>query len=83
MKWQEPPPSQRGSGRRLTYLSEAAELRAHPGQWALLGAFAPAQVTNIKQGYLKAFRPAGEFDAIGRKRDDGKYDIYIRYIGKV
>jgi hypothetical protein len=63
------------------WLPEAAELRACPGKWALL-CTKPVKPGHqmalaIRKGGLKAFRPAGTFDAVCRK---GK--VYVRYLGE-
>ena len=38
-------------------------------------------ITRINKGQNTAFRPAGAFEAVGRKTDDGTYSIWARYIG--
>lgn len=86
------PPS--GRSRRSTdggegtvrYQEEANKLRSRPGQWALLKTYAKhgaasAFVTETKKGKYVAFRPAGSFDAVSRKRGD-KTNVYVRYTGK-
>ena len=80
MKWQEPPATKggRGSNRWREIL---AKLQERPGQWALvLEGGSSANVSHIKSGVYGGGIP-GAFEATGRKRPDGRYDIYARYVG--
>lgn len=77
-----PPPG--GVGRPVLYEEEAAELRGRPGEWALIAdSAASSMASNIKYGTLKAFRPAGTFEAVCRKQKHGYGEIYARYVGEV
>lgn len=92
LRWEDPPTAHSAAGKpkqpRRTdkWRTVAAELRARPGEWAVLleaerfgngGGIAG----KIKAGDLAAFRPAGSFDATTRTVD-GLYAVYARYIGE-
>lgn len=70
-----------GGVHRVSWVAEAAELRAHHGEWRLLvdrdtrdGARCTA--SQINRGALYAFRPAGDFEA----RVEGTA-VHARYLG--
>lgn len=73
--WEDPP----DPGRRRTsrdWAAIEAELRAHPGKWALVW-------ENVKSaghaGHRRTmFRTMG-FDVRSAKRDDGLFNVYVRW----
>ena len=93
LKWQDPPAPQnynqvkggnvRGQG---AHAQVAAQLRKHPGRWALVLTAAakgnssyPALITGAK---FSCYEPAGSFEAVSRSNGDGLVDIYVRYVGE-
>ena len=87
MKWEDPPNQVRRDP-RARWLEDAAELRRHPGQWAVIREYpmkkrsqAYAFQGAIRSGRVKAFTPASEYDASSR-RDDNVVKVYVRYIGQ-
>lgn len=77
IKWEEPPTLR---ARKMDYEPFAAELRLHPGQWAVLpfpGKFNHGVASNINTGSYKAFRPVGHYEA----RSGGE-KTYVRYVGE-
>lgn len=73
-----PPPAITG---KRKWTAEAAELRTRPGQWAVIdtktaqhAADSMAYAINIAQ--LKAFQPAGDYEACARGKS-----VYVRYLG--
>jgi len=56
----------------------AATLRRHPGIWHAVEGDATTATTNINDGVLAAFRPAGEYEA---KRTAGILEV--RYVDKL
>jgi hypothetical protein len=80
VKWQEPAIIT-GGEKRIRWTEEAAQLRENPKRWAVVytkptptGA---AQMANhVRTGTLRAFRPAGSFEAAARG-----CEVYVRYIG--
>lgn len=65
----------------------ADELRARPGEWAIVELLeknnnASRLVSSIRRGVTTSFAPAGTFEAAQRTRDDGGFAIYARYVGK-
>ena len=74
------PPTTNNNGRR-DWRAIADTLRARPGEWALV---APqsfvATVTQIKKG-LYAGMEAGHFEARSVGQNNGRADIYARYVG--
>lgn len=75
------PPSRRDKHKNVAI---ADALKARPGEWAMIGHFADSQATNIKTGAIKAYQPAGSFEAVCRNanRQDRKSDIWARYVGQ-
>lgn len=74
--WEDPPPRQRGGGRGFDYDGFVAELKKHPGKWAVVrpggaysGAFGDAH---------QRLRRCG-CDALQRKQPDGTYTLYARW----
>lgn len=92
VRWEDPPPPARGKGGggpgvfRSRYDSIAAELRANPGRWAVVDVVDTARerggglVTQITGGHLLCFKPAGDFEAVGRWRG-AVLTTYARYLG--
>jgi hypothetical protein len=71
-----------GFGRSTKYAEEAAELQAHPGEWALFKENASSSMASlISNGALVAFRPAGAYEAATRNVKLGYGQIYVRYVG--
>ena len=81
IKWCEPPALKRasraGKGRWYRALDT---LRQHPGVWANIGAADRSVGSLISAGRLGGAHP-GEFEVTTRIRDDGKCDIYARFVG--
>jgi hypothetical protein len=77
LKFQEPPAS-----KRTLWPDVFAELRSRPNEWALVKEASASQstTTHIGRG-LYAGSTSGEFEARSSKREDGKFDIYARYVG--
>ena len=82
--WKDPPNVGRGNPIK-DWTPIAAELRAHPGQWAIIHTGPYAQCTNLGQTIRKAdaaaWRPAGSFQATVQT-EDGACQLYARYIGE-
>lgn len=83
--WQDPPGELRGlpSGADAEF---AAQLRAHPGKWAIWRTeIGSSEATGVKQGRRAAFRPAGAYEARSTANgtgNQGKSTIYVRYVGE-
>lgn len=72
MDWREPPPA------GIKWTQEAAELRANPGQWAVIAVRTDRSLAaQIKNGRTSALPPT-DFEAKARKRADGQVEIYVR-----
>src|SRR5690242_14079601 len=91
IRWEEPPATLRGQGRRGIrttaadhWAAVAETLRDRPGEWAVIfeGDNGPASgiATKVKRAYSPAFSPAESFDALIRKVD-GQTLVYARYVG--
>jgi len=86
IRWEDPPParSRRSAGvGHSRYSALADQLRARPGQWAMVGEKPGADgglATHIRMGQMLCFSPAGDFDATSR-RVDGVTRVYARYLG--
>lgn len=70
-----------GGANRISWVDEAAKMRANPGTWFFL----TERVTNdgvnafmsqIRRGVLYSFRPTGDFEA---RRED--HQVWARYLG--
>lgn len=94
MEFVSPPPEKKRQ-RSEKWRNIVAELRANPGEWALVGNYSPGVATHIRRGKYPAFLDDTEafmsgpetymslhWEVTTRKTDDGKRnDVYIRYIG--
>jgi hypothetical protein len=80
--WQDPPASKRGP-RTTKHADAAAEMRANPGRWALVGGPAKScgSANLIRSAKVSAYAPAGSFETTTRRRPDGRFDIYARFVG--
>jgi hypothetical protein len=92
MQWLDPPGSQDArTGPTPKHVNEVRELKRNPKRWAVLQvANDAAHATSlrsksyaIQQGRLQAFRPEDEFETCVRKLKDGKFALFVRYIGEV
>jgi hypothetical protein len=80
IQWSEPPLDSRGGGRRHRPIAEA--LKNKPGEWAMIGTYPNARSSGqiayaIRQASLVAYRPAGAFEAVGRRGQ-----VFARYVGE-
>jgi hypothetical protein len=83
LEWREPPPSRRGKHSAGKGAATAAALRQRPGVWARISQDGNSGTAiAIKSGKASAFSPGGSFEAVTRKRPDGNFDIYARYVGE-
>ncbi len=76
------PPAQFGPSSEA-WVEEAEKLRSHPRQWARITtrnskSGASGMANHISNGRLRAFQPAGTFEATARG-----LDVWARYIGEV
>jgi hypothetical protein len=82
--FEEPPGAYAHARVEHTVVSRAARLR--PGEWARVGAYpTPASASSIayriNRGTLRAWSPAGAFEAVSRTVD-GEHRVYARYLGE-
>lgn len=89
IKFQDPPADQRRGNPNPTkgtgkHAEIAAKLRSKPGRWALIqeSVSGGVTVTIVKTAKFAAYEPAGAFEATSRRRPDGRFDIYARYLGE-
>lgn len=87
MRWENPPETS-STVRPGAWKDEAAELRAHPFRWAVLAEFGEDRkaraydlVTMIRYGRAVAFRPAGSFESVTRRAEDGTQLVYAMFVG--
>ncbi|MEH1168935.1 hypothetical protein V6V47_26480 [Micromonospora sp. CPCC 205539] len=90
LRWEDPPPPTRRNPRTpggATAAAEravriAAELRARPGEWAVIAEGANSRVltTRIRHGVIAVWRPAGAYEAVCRTVD-GRITVFARYVG--
>jgi hypothetical protein len=76
----EDPPAQSRSGK---YDDVADQLADDIGSWYRIatGATTGTLATNINKGAMRAFQPAGSFEAVSRTQEDG-VSIWARYVGE-
>jgi hypothetical protein len=72
---------------RHEHYKAAAALRERPGEWAMVRTAATSNAarsaaSQIREGRLTAYRPAGEFDATSRTVG-GEFRVYARYVGHI
>lgn len=88
IKWEDPPASKQRRGGKWAPIAD--ELKANPGKWALVAEdikHAGTLLAGIKNGKIKAFEPAGAFEATSRSTTDNKtgsrtFNVYARYLQK-
>ena len=78
IQWAEPPARRRG--RPEKWLAVCDALRERPGEWALIRRGRTSDAQPWRDGRIAGTMP-GEFEATTRSAGDGKYDIYVRYVG--
>lgn len=85
LRFEAPPLANRAPRGRAVEKEVPAQLRAHPGEWAIIhtaqtrvGAYAMAH--QIRTGILASYRPKGHFEALGRTVD-GEFRVYARFVG--
>lgn len=86
--WEEPPAPARGRGgsESVRHYEVAAELRSAPKEWGRIGDYSKATTaaniaTQIGSGKLRAYLPAGAYEACARTMAD-KHFVYARYVGE-
>lgn len=93
--WENPPRERLGRGAGgVNHAKAAAQLRSRPGVWGIVGEYAAGNTAAsiaclIKKGdSLKAYAPAGAYEAMARSVDtieDGHrvrhFRVYGRYVG--
>lgn len=78
----DPPPQRRNMKGSEFWCSVAEKARSRPGEWLRVpNTHIGAQVSAIKKGSLRAFR-TGKWEATGRITENGRYTVYIRYLGE-
>lgn len=80
------PPTQSGhASRQKMYKEIAAAARNNPGDPFVIRGYATNVIaTNMRKGKYPALTPVEDWEIQSRRNADGqRYDIYIRYIGKV
>jgi hypothetical protein len=88
MRWENPPAARPGrhASTKTQAEKDADELRKHPGEWALVEKDAhAAKAYQVKAGKVKAYQPAGAFEAVIRstpKHSKDRGRLYIRYVGE-
>lgn len=88
IRWEDPPPhgNTRTDKSPSKYRPVVDALMQRPNEWALLvetsSGTAGAMCHRIKTGW-GPFKPAGHFDSVSRRTDDGKTRVYARYIGEL
>jgi hypothetical protein len=81
--WEDPPDRYARAVRNWQKI--VAELKAHPGKWAVIAEFpvrskADSLGVTIRSGRAIAWRPAGSFDAQVHAHGD-TFRIYVKYSG--
>jgi hypothetical protein len=81
-------PTKVGARRTDDHEAFVEALKSRPGQWAIHPRSAtqsPVQsaslAISIRHARVKAYRPAGAFEAAIRRVDDEHTNVYARYVG--
>lgn len=87
LQWTEPKQKNNSGGAPVKWQAEAQELRSRQGEWAIIQVCetqgsASAFRAGIALARLKAFEPAGSFEAAARKNESGTFSVYARYVGE-
>lgn len=98
LTWKEPPEGavERSRKQGTAWVTEAAEMRARPGEWRVLAVFPPDEkgsngtartlASRIKSGHYAAMRPAGAFDALTTaepgEQGNQVVNVYARYVAE-
>jgi hypothetical protein len=83
-----PPEPVRSGSKPVAFESEAKQLRARPGKWALLREGVSQSFAANIQGGRYPFLPPGEFECVFRTSSSpakgGRRlgDVYVRYVGE-
>jgi hypothetical protein len=87
VQWEEPPPAGSASaqGQRIS-VEISRELQRRPGEWArwpraYKGVGASQIAYRINNGISASWRPAGSYEAVTRKGQDGTISLWVRYVG--
>ena len=87
IRFETPPDDLRSHARPRGWHAETAKrLRRRPAEWAVIDARDTAQKAGgmayaIRAAQLRAYEPAGAFQAVARKVE-GEYRIYARFVGE-
>lgn len=73
--WKDPPPPNRGGTVLGKTAKFVAALRANPGRWALYRSAKTCGTVVYRRQY-----PGTEWTT--RRREDGRYDVYARWVGE-
>lgn len=86
--WQDPPPPGGAAGRTALWPQRLAPFMANPGKWGIVHTYSNASTASslkkkFREGVLRVpdGTAAADFEFVGRKNDDGKFDVYCRYLG--
>ena len=94
MEFVTPPPEKKGQkSERWRHIVQ--QLKAHPGEWAIVGNYSPGVATHIRRGKYPAFLEdntltpeqaslymSRHWEVTTRKTDSGKRnDVYVRWLG--
>lgn len=85
MEWKSPPKPVRYKRSNTEWNDIAQALKDNPNEWAKIAEnINPSTVTHIRKGRLKAFEPAGVFEASGHGRTEKGHtkELYARYVGE-
>lgn len=91
MEFTDPPAETRGE-RSAHWIGVVEQLKANPGQWALVGNYSPGVATQIRRGKYRAFVPqdvdapevymSHNWEVTTRKTDNGnRNNVFIRWVG--
>jgi hypothetical protein len=80
--WADPPSMRRRrQPSRVNHEEIASQLRARPGEWALIPAAGTGLAGQIQRGDLRAYRPSRSFEAV-RRDEGGEIRVYARFVGQ-
>lgn len=85
IRWEDRPPVSRERPRRMDWRLVAEQLRARPGEWAVVqeGLVDTSAISRIQRALSPVFAPAGSFEASQRVSPQTRVPaLYVRYVGE-
>lgn len=78
-----PPDNRKGRKRSRFYTDVAVQARKNPAEWVVLKGYRSAAIaSHMRAGKYPAINP-DDHEIECRRETDGRYTLYVKYVGKV